>query len=153
MIKDVILKDIIVHKDKRGRLFEILRSDDPIFKKFGQAYITVCNPNWVKAWHYHKKQDDHFCVIHGRVKIVLYDIRKKSKTYGVVNQYVFSAKKPQLFRIPKKVVHGFECIGNEECWILNLPTRLYNYKKPDEYRFSLNSDKIPYKHWKNKRGW
>ena len=153
MIKDVMLKDLAVHKDERGRLFEVLRSDEPIFKKFGQAYITVCNPNWVKTWHYHKKQDDHFCVIYGKAKIVLYDIRKNSKTYGIVNEFVLSAEKPQLLRIPKKVVHGFECIGKEECRILNLPTHLYNYKKPDEHRFLLNSDKIPYKPWKNKRGW
>ncbi|MDD5131521.1 MAG: hypothetical protein PHH44_02550 [bacterium] len=56
MIAGVVLKDLTVHKDERGALFEILRSDYPEFKAFGQTYITVCKPGWVKGWHYHLKQ-------------------------------------------------------------------------------------------------
>ena len=153
MIEDVILKDLVIHSDQRGKLFEILRSDEKIFKKFGQAYIAVCNPGWVKGWHYHKIQTDYFCTVRGKSRVVLCDRRDNSKTYGLVEEYMLDAEKPQLLRIPGGVVHGFECIGDRECWILNLPTETYNRKEPDEYRFPLNSPEVPYEAWKEKKGY
>ena len=153
MIEDVVLEDLLVRSDERGRLFEILRSDDKIFRKFGQAYITVCYPGWVKGWHYHKAQTDYFCVVRGEAKVVLYDGRKKSGTYGTAEEYVLKADKPQLLRIPDGVVHGFECRGSSESWILNLPTQTYNSKSPDEYRIPLNSPEVPYKAWKDRKGY
>ena len=153
MIKDVVLKDLVVHKDDRGRLFEIFRSDDEIFKNFGQVYITVCYPGWVKGWHYHLEQTDYFCVVRGSARIVLYDQRKDSSTYGSVDEYVLSDNTPQLLMIPKGVVHGFECVSKEETWIMNIPDKLYNRVKPDEYRIKLNSPEVPYSPWRNKKGW
>jgi len=148
-----LLKNLTVHKDERGRLFEILRSDSEIFDKFGQAYMTVCRPGWVKGWHYHKKQTDFFCVIRGKCKIVLFDRRSGSKTHGEVDEHILTGNKPQLLVIPSGVVHGFENLEEGECWILNIPNQTYNKKNPDEFRISLDSDEVPYEGWKNKRGW
>lgn len=153
MIKDVILKDLVVHKDERGMLFEILRSDNDFFTRFGQTYITVCKHGWVKGWHYHKLQNDLFCVMRGTCKVVLYDNRKQSKTYNQIDEYILSSDKPQVLRIPKKIIHGFESVSKTEAWILNIPDQLYNYKKPDEYRILLDSKQVPYKPWWNKKGW
>ena len=58
MIQGVEIKNLKVIKDNRGFLMEMLRCDDDIFEKFGQVYLSVCNPNIVKGWHYHKKQTD-----------------------------------------------------------------------------------------------
>ncbi|MEW6556225.1 MAG: dTDP-4-dehydrorhamnose 3,5-epimerase family protein [Elusimicrobiota bacterium] len=148
MIKGVLLKELTVHKDERGALFEILRSDWEIFKKFGQAYITVCKPGWVKGWHYHKIQTDRFCVVKGKAKIVLVSSDKEE-----FMEFELSDKKPSLLVIPPEVIHGFECLSKKECWILNIPTELYKYKKPDEYRILLNDPSIPYKPWKKRKGW
>jgi dTDP-4-dehydrorhamnose 3,5-epimerase len=153
MIKDVVLKDLVVHKDERGKLFEILRSDDEIFSRFGQAYITVCYKGWVKGWHYHKNQKDYFCIIYGKAKVVLFDNRKESPTYNTVDEYILDYENPKLLVIPEKVVHGFECISDTECYILNIPTRPYNRDNPDEYRYKLDSPEIPYEPWKNRKGW
>lgn len=153
MINNVLIKDLTVHKDERGRLYEILRSDEKIFKKFGQAYITVCYPGWVKGWHYHKKQRDHFCVVCGKARIVLCDKRKESTTYNEINEFLVDSEKPQMLVIPEGVIHGFECASDKECHILNIPTKTYNREKPDEYRIQLNSPEIPYEPWKNKKGW
>jgi len=40
--------------------------------KFGQVYLTTAYPGTVKAWHFHKKQDDNVTAINGMAKIVLY---------------------------------------------------------------------------------
>ena len=153
MITGVILKDLQVHKDERGALFEILRSDAPEFKGFGQTYVTVCSPGWVKGWHYHLLQQDYFCVLKGKARIVLYDQREDSATKGEINEFELANSKPQTLVIPTGVVHGFECISQEEAWILNVPSQLYNYQKPDEYRIPLDSKNVPYKPWQEKKGW
>jgi len=59
-------------------------SDDPMFEKFGQVYMTSAYPGVVKAWHFHKKQTDHFCVVKGMMKVVLYDSRDMATIYRVV---------------------------------------------------------------------
>jgi len=153
MIAGVILKDLVVHKDERGALFEILRNDSPEFKAFGQTYITVCKPGWVKGWHYHLKQQDYFCVLRGKAKIVLFDRREGSATKNEINEFELNAEKPQALVIPVGIVHGFECLSENEAWIMNVPNQLYNYKQPDEYRITLDSQEVPYKPWQVKKGW
>lgn len=153
MIEGVSVKELKVHGDERGKLFEILRSDESIYQKFGQVYITVCYPGWVKGWHYHKVQDDFFCTVKGRSKIVLFDKRASSKTEGEIDEYLMSADKPQLLRIPKGVIHGFECVSPDECWIMNIPTEPYMAKAPDEFRYPLNTPEVPYEPWKNSKGY
>ncbi|MEK7290545.1 MAG: dTDP-4-dehydrorhamnose 3,5-epimerase family protein, partial [Planctomycetota bacterium] len=88
MIDGVKIKKLKVIPDERGRLMEILRNDDAIFLKFGQVYITTAYPGVVKAWHYHKIQTDHFAVVLGMMKVVLYDGRKDSPTFGQVNEFI-----------------------------------------------------------------
>ena len=153
MIEGVKTKKLNVHCDERGSLFEILRSDEELFQKFGQTYITKCLPGWVKGWHYHKMQTDHFCVIRGNARIVLYDRRDTSKTKGEVQEFELNGEEPTILVIPIGVVHGFENCGNEEVWILNIPTETYNRESPDEFRIPLNDTSIPYEKWWNRKGW
>ncbi len=151
MIEGVFVKKLVRHEDDRGWLMEMLRDDDAFFEKFGQCYITVCNPNRVKGWHYHKKQRDNFAVIRGKGKIVLYDQRDDSKTKGEVNEYIIGKENPQLISIPQGVYHGFECVGEEPCYIVNCPTEHYNKKEPDEFRVDPFDNDIPYE-WTAKKG-
>ena len=135
--------------DERGRVVELLRSDWSEFIKFGQVYITTAYPGAVKAWHYHKKQTDTFICIKGMMKVVLYDSRKNSKTKGMVNEFFVGENNLKIIQIPPEVYHGFKCISAHESIILNIPTNVYNYNNPDEYRLPVNTRKIPYS-WKRK---
>ncbi|MGA9110346.1 MAG: dTDP-4-dehydrorhamnose 3,5-epimerase family protein [Smithella sp.] len=151
MIDGVIVKKLKVIPDERGRLMEILRSDDSFFKKFGQVYMTSAYPGVVKGWHYHKKQADNMAVVRGMMKIVLYDSRKKSKTYGEINEIFAGVHNPVLVHIPAFVYHGFKCISEEEAIVINTPTEVYNYKEPDEYRLPAHGSQINYD-WERKDG-
>lgn len=144
MIKDIELKKLKVIPDERGRLMEILRSDDAIFQKFGQVYMTTAYPGVVKAWHYHKLQDDYFTCISGIMQLGLYDNRMDSPTYREINDFVVSVDNPLLIKIPKLVYHGFKCIGDREAIVINIPTLPYNSKTPDEYRLDAFENDIPY---------
>lgn len=151
MIEGVFIKKLKLIPDERGRLMEMLRCDDKIFKKFGQIYMTTVKPNYVKAWHYHKKQTDNFVCVKGKVRVGLYDSRKKSKTRGNVQEVILGFENPVLLQIPSGVFHGFESDCNEESIVINIPTEPYNYTKPDEYRVNPFHNNIPFK-WKGRKG-
>jgi len=151
MIKDVTVKKLRVMCDERGRLMEMLRKDDELFKGFGQSYLTAAYPGVVKAWHYHRKQWDHFVVVTGMMKVVLYDSREGSPTYGEVNEFFMGPHNPILLQIPPMVYHGFKCISETEAVVVNTPTEVYNYKEPDEYRVDPHNNDIPY-NWARKDG-
>jgi dTDP-4-dehydrorhamnose 3,5-epimerase len=147
MIEDVITKPLKQVADERGWLIEIMRSDWEHFQKFGQVYITAAYPQVVKAWHMHKKQTDNITCIKGMMKLVLYDDREKSKTKKEISEFIIGERNPTLVKIPPEVWHGFKTITGEYAIVLNVPTELYNYSKPDEYRLPPDTDKIPYD-WK-----
>ena len=151
MIKGVKTKNLKAIPDERGRLMEILRKDDSLFLKFGQVYMTTTYPNVVKAWHMHEKQTDNVACILGMIKLVLYDPRKKSSTYNEVNQFLIGIHNPMLVQIPAGVYHGWMCVSAEEAIIINIPTEVYNYEKPDEKRLDPHKNDIPYD-WRRKDG-
>ena len=150
-IAGVEVKRLKVIPDERGRLMEILRSDEPVFKKFGQLYMTTGYPGVTKAWHYHKKQTDHFICVKGMMKVVLYDSREDSPTHGAVNEFFIGEHANQLVEIPPLVYHGFKCISETEAMVINYTTECYDYKNPDEFRLDPHGGQIPYD-WNRKDG-
>ena len=148
MIQGVEIKKLKVIKDNRGFLMEMLRFDDKIFQKFGQVYMTFCKYGVVKAWHYHKLQDDYFIALQGKMLVGLYDARKKSKTYGQSQKFILAAPEEKgqhiVLMIPKGVYHGFAALTKGGSKVLNVPTKTYNYRKPDEYRAPWNDKNIPF---------
>ena len=151
MINGVIVKKLKVIPDERGRLMEIMRADDTFFEKFGQVYMTTAYPGVVKGWHYHKKQADNLAVVKGMMKIVLYDSRKESATFGEINEIFAGIHNPVLVHIPPFVYHGFKCISGDEAIVVNTPTEVYNYQEPDEFRLPAHNSNIPYD-WNRKDG-
>ncbi len=147
MIDGVKVKELKVVPDDRGRLMEILRSDDDIFKKFGQVYMTTAFPGVVKAWHYHKSQTDCFTCVNGKIRLAVYDARKDSPTYKEVNEFVISLERPVLVQIPPLVYHGFKCVGDTEAFVINTVTKPYDHKNPDEHRVDPYDNDVPYD-WK-----
>ena len=147
MIVGVKVKKLKVNYDQRGHLMEILRRDDKIFKEFGQVYITTARPGIVKAWHYHKHQSDYFCCIYGKIKLVLYDARRSSKTFSQINEFILSLDTPCVVVIPPLVYHGFKTKSKFEAIVVNVPTQPYNRRSPDEYRIDPYKNNIPYD-WK-----
>jgi len=144
LIDGVWVKDLRFIPDERGRLIEILRSDEEGFVKFGQVYMTTTYPGVVKAWHLHKAQDDNFCCLKGTVKLVMYDARDDSPTKGTINELFIGDHSPKLVRVPPGVYHGWKCVSEDEAIVLNVPTEPYNHEAPDEYRAAWNTPDIPY---------
>lgn len=145
LIDGVRLKPLRVIPDDRGRLMEVLRSDEEIFERFGQVYVTTARPGVIKAWHYHKLQADHWVCLVGKARIGLYDPREGSATKGMTNEFLMTPAEPFLIKIPPYVYHGFKG-GDEngETLIMNIPTLPYDYATPDEYRVDPFDPSIPF---------
>ncbi len=144
MIDGVSANTLRLIPDERGRLMEIMRCDWPIFKKFGQVYMTTNYPGVVKAWHYHTKQTDNVACVKGMVKLVLFDGREDSPTHREVNEFFVGEHNPKLIVIPPGVYHGWKCISETESIVVNCPDELFDYDNPDEHRAPHDDPNIPY---------
>ncbi len=149
MIDGVTVVRLKVIPDERGRLMEMLRSDDKDFIAFGQVYLTTAYPGAVKGWHYHRTQHDNMVVVAGMMKIVLYDRRDGSPTRGETMEIFAGVHNPVRVHIPPGVCHGFKCVSTEEALVVNAPTETYRYDDPDEFRIDPHAGEIPYD-WERK---
>jgi len=144
MIDGVQIKRLTPHADERGFLMELLRSDDEIFSGFGQCYVSMNYPGIVRAWHYHKRQEDYFVVVKGMCKVGLYDMREGSPTRGKAEAHYLGEHNPIMVGIPIGVVHGYKTVGTEPSLLINFPTEVYNAQEPDEYRLAWDDSSIPF---------
>lgn len=149
MIDGVAIKQLKVWPDDRGFLMEVLRNDDKFYKKFGQTTFTLTHPGIVKAFHWHKKQDDLWFIASGMAQIVLHDLRKKSKTYKET-QVIFAGDENRvLIKIPSGVAHGYKVIGTRPAMLFYHTSEVYNPKDPDEERLDFDDPKIGFD-WQTK---
>lgn len=142
MIEGVYLKKLIRHSDDRGFFMEILRDDDNLLSRFGQASLSKTYPGVIKAFHYHERQDDLWFFPSGNAQVVLYDLRVESKTKGQTDVYYLGEDNPGLLVIPKGVAHGYRVLGNTPVTIVYFTTESYQREHPDELRLAWDDPEI-----------
>lgn len=138
----VLIKELKVWKDKPdlkqdvepGIFMEVLRDDDEMLKKFGQSNFTIAAKNTIKAFHWHKGQDDLWFLATGRSAIVLYDKRDDSPTEGQTEVIYGGTDDYKLILIPVGIVHGYKVLSEEPCLLFYHVTKAYNPENPDEER-------------------
>lgn len=142
-IDGVKIKTLKVWKDKPdldqpnvepGIFMEVLRDDDDLMKRFGQSNFTIANKGTIKAFHWHKYQDDLWFLATGRAAIVLYDQREGSKTKGATEVIYGGKDDYKLVTIPVGVVHGYKVLSDDPCLLFYHVTKAYNPENPDEER-------------------
>jgi dTDP-4-dehydrorhamnose 3,5-epimerase len=80
----------------------------------------------------------------GMAKVGLYDAREGSPTKGETATVVLGWQRQRRLTIPPGVYHGFTAVGTEPASIINIPTELYDYEHPDEYRRPWDDVEIGY---------
>lgn len=144
LIQDVVVKKLVRHCDNRGFFMEVLRDDDELLKRFGQASLSKSYPGVIKAFHYHEKQDDLWFFPVGNAQVVLHDLREDSPTKGETNTFYMGEDNPILLVIPIGVAHGYRVLGNEPATIMYFTTMSYDPKDPDEKRIEWDDPSIGY---------
>lgn len=143
-IDGVHVRGLDYRVDDRGYLLEIVRSDDPGFTEFGQAYVTACYPGVVKAWHCHELQTDRLCALSGMMKVALWDGRPSSPTRGSLDVLVIGERAPHVITVPPGVWHGFTALGPQTALMLNVCDKVYCRERPDELRKDPDDAEIGY---------
>ena len=123
------LRDLVVHEDDRGTLFEALRSDWDEFAGWEQCYVVRSREGAVRAFHKHDKLIDYFTIVHGTALFVLW----KPDHSLAHERVVLTVERPQLLVIPAGVFHGWKPLGGDATLLSNA-SQLYNYDSPDEDR-------------------
>lgn len=108
MIEGVIVQKLKQIVDNRGKVMHMLRSDSPLFENFGEIYFSIVNPGVVKAWKKHHKITQHFAVPIGMIRLVFFDDRKDSLSYGKTEILNIGEDNYCLVRIPPLLWYGFK---------------------------------------------
>ena len=134
------------HADERGSICEVydLRwefTDDPLV----YVYHVTIRPGEIKGWVLHREQNDRLFAYAGTLRIVLYDARTDSESFGRLNVLHIGGHDRALVSIPAGVWHAVQNVGHDEAAFINLPSEPYRHDDPDKYRLPLDNDVIPYR--------
>lgn len=134
------LKQII---DERGAVLHLIRNDSQFYSTFGECYMSLIHPNLIKAWKKHTLQTQNIAVPIGRIKLVIFDSRSDSSTFG--NLLEIELGRPDSYNrivIPPGVWYGFKCISQISALIVNCAD--IPHDNSESIRVEDNSDLIPY---------
>jgi dTDP-4-dehydrorhamnose 3,5-epimerase len=153
LIDGVIIRPAVTHVDERGTLCEIHTPHSaPLDNPVVHVYQFTIRPGKIKGWHVHHLHDDRIFISQGQVKVVLYDTRPDSPTYGMVNEIYRTDLDRNLMVIPAYVFHAHQNVGTTDALFVSMPTRAYQHDSPDVYRLPIDTDQIPYR-FENRPGW
>ena len=149
MIDGVSISPLLQILDERGKIMHMLRNDDKNYRSFGEIYFSCVYPGVIKGWHIHQKMTLNYAVPYGLIKLVLYDDREKSRTYGEIQEIFLGPENYNLVTIPPNVWNGFKGIGSPQSIVANcsdIPHDPAEIKRKDPF-----DPNIPYR-WDLKNG-
>ena len=141
-IKGIKITPLKIITDDRGSVMHMMRNDSNIFEKFGEIYFSTILKDKIKAWHLHKEATLNYACVYGNVKLVLFDERKNSETYGVYQELFLSIENYSLITIPPNIWNGFKGLYKEYSIIancLNLP-----HNEREMIRSDINDKRFNY---------
>lgn len=111
-------KNYFVSEDERGRFVGLIND-----KNWQEINYFYTKENQIRANHYHKKTDELFIILEGKIKITLTRVLPNGKLDN--NSSDYSISKNDVFVIEKMTYHTFEII-EESTWINALSIKMDN---------------------------
>jgi dTDP-4-dehydrorhamnose 3,5-epimerase len=145
-IAGVVAREVLHVPRDHGVITEMFRPEwDPTGHPVVHIYQSRLYPGAIGAWSCHAKAIDRLFANQGHLKVVLFDGREESATFGrIVEMHVGDAR-PTFLVLPTGVWHGLQNLGPGDALVINLPTRAYDYEDPDHWRLPYDTDQIPYR--------
>lgn len=139
MIHDVLVHSIAPVCDRSGRRLEVFPPEALSESGDGSLELEILYPGTVRAW-YRYDAVEWFCGIGGMIQLVLFDGRRRSPTFGELQEIFTGEYQVQVVKIPSGVYRGWKLLSGAEGRILRLLTR------PGAIGQTLppDSDLIPY---------
>ncbi len=115
-----------------GDVLHVIRNTDHMFNGFGEAYFSIVQPGYVKAWKRHLKMTMNLIVPIGSVKFIFYDESKE-----LIMKIEIGEKNYRKVSVPPGIWFGFVGLSKHDSYILNIADILHDpsevERKPVSY--------------------
>ena len=98
-----------------------------------QEMIIVQDKKTLTLPHKHKQSGETINLLHGRLKIILYDKRFKIK-----KKYILNSKKPKIFRLPEDTFHSYDILSD---YVIYLETKAGPFVRKSNFILMNNLSK------------
>jgi len=112
--------------DDRGKVMHVLRSDDPSFDHFGEAYFSEIFAGVTKGWKLHTLSVSNMVVPVGEVRFVMFDASEGSATKGEYDDVTIGESNYQMLVVPPGVVYAWRNSADRSALVLNCATELWS---------------------------
>ena len=120
IIEGVLLTPLKQIHNPKGDVFHAMKQSDAGFSGFGEAYFSTIHYNDIKPWKKHLRMTLNFVVPLGSIRIVIYDDRPNSPTYGSFFDVTLGTDNYQRITIPPDLWVAFSGAGKDYNLLLNL---------------------------------
>ena len=141
-ISGVIIQPLKRIPDERGTVMHGARVDT-LLNPFGEVYFKKLNPGIINGWHLHDSLILNYICLQGMMKLVLYDMRKKSPTYRKLQEIFFGDDNYCLVHIPPGIANACKAITPLGSLFCNIASHPHDPRKK-YLRIDPHSKKIPY---------
>jgi dTDP-4-dehydrorhamnose 3,5-epimerase len=141
------IEGVIIEKrdriaDERGTILHGVRNDQ-LKNSFGEVYFKKLYKGVINGWHTHETLYLNYLCIYGMVKLVLYDMRKNSPTYGVIKEIFIGDDNHCMVHIPPGVANGSKGMSDPFSIMCNVCSEPHN-PNIKYLRIDPHSGEIPY---------
>jgi len=155
-IENVIVEELKRNVDDRGDLWEVFRSDNPNYLKFGQVYVVRSwEPGTIRAFHKHDVMWDYFHILKGAAKFIfaedgafIMDMLGPYTDFEKMKTIIASEEKPTLIHVPPNIWHGWMSLRPDTV-LLSIASEPYmgenREQEADEERIPYNSFGVDWK--------
>jgi dTDP-4-dehydrorhamnose 3,5-epimerase len=141
-MNELIITPLDIIKVNKGDVMHAMKSHDPGFSGFGEAYFSVVSYNAIKAWKRHHEMTLNLVVPVGKIRFVLFDDRKASNTQ--FQEVIISKDNYCRLTVPPMVWIGFQGLSDNGSMLLNIADIEHNPHEVDK----KNIDQIEF-NWSN----
>ena len=129
-MNELIITPLDIIKVNKGDVMHAMKSHDPGFSGFGEAYFSVVSYNAIKAWKRHHVMTLNLVVPVGKIRFVLFDDRKESNTQ--FQEVIISKDNYCRLTVPPMVWIGFEGLSDNGSMLLNIADIQHNPHEVDK---------------------
>jgi dTDP-4-dehydrorhamnose 3,5-epimerase len=145
-IEGVLLTPLKIVGGTNGDVMHALKMQEPSFCGFGEAYFSTVMKGRVKGWKRHRQMVLNLVVPSGNILFVLFDQRKGSPSFGVVQEFQLGKGNYQRLTVPPGIWMAFKGVSEESNILLNIASIPHDPLEAEN--LALDNDLIPYKGFK-----
>ncbi len=124
-IDGVIIMPLRKIPDVRGTIMHGIRRET-IPNEFGELYFKKLYHGIINGWHVHETLHLNYICVHGMMRLVLHDMRKKSPTFGATQEIYYGDDNYCMVHIPPGIANASESLIKPYSIMCNIASEPHN---------------------------